>query len=74
MFAAVCDNCLFFPFDDHFDDVHCNQAITTVVGDVTRVPGKKGDGAYFDGDSRLVVNLFKGWLEVRDFSMLTTLI
>ncbi len=56
------DLLLYFPFDDHFNDVECNHAHSDVYGHVVLSwDAKKGRSAYFDGSSRLTVEFLNNW-------------
>ncbi len=58
---------LYFPFDDHFNDVKCNHAHSDVYGHVILSwDAKKGRSAYFDGSSRLTVEFLNNWSVKQD--------
>ena len=51
------DMLLHFPFDDHFNDVTCTGAISTVHGDVSiENDAMRGNVACFNGTDHLVVS------------------
>lgn len=58
----LCDHCLYFPFDSHYNDISCFGAISEVFGGMGFAPGVLNNGATFSGSSRLLVNMFRNWL------------
>ena len=63
--SVFCDDCLYFSFDNHLNDDSCFGAISEEFGDVYLTNNSvSGNAAVFDGQSRLLVSLFKNWLEV----------
>ena len=51
------DLLLYFPFDNHFDDVTCRHALGFPYGNVSLVDDPdRGMVAHFDGSSRIEVH------------------
>ncbi|KAK2181973.1 hypothetical protein NP493_373g02056 [Ridgeia piscesae] len=61
------DMLLHFPFDDHFNDVTCNHAISTVYGGVSIENDTiRGNVACFNTSDHLVVAFMRNWFAGRD--------
>ncbi|KAI0208076.1 hypothetical protein LSAT2_007249 [Lamellibrachia satsuma] len=61
------DMLLHFPFDDHFNDVTCNRAVSTVYGGVSiENDTMRGNVACFNETDHLVVDFMRHWFAGRD--------